>query len=190
MNAAAITAIIKKQPIGFACGVICLVCGLLLYFRNDAIAENQKTYDERSAKADEMENNVRNAKDLPAQVAAMQAASKEFESRLVRASQLALNYRYFYRLVDEAGVKLSGDVRQGALPAATAGAKGLYQGVPYNVTVQGPFHRVLNFLQRLESAGRFCRFNTVNLTKVGSQTGSGADDMMNAALTIDLLGVP
>ncbi len=187
MSTADLIAFIKKQPIGFACGLICLACGLLLYFRGDVIAENQKIFDEKSAKADEMETNVRNAKDLSAQVAVMQAAGKELESRLVHVSQLALNYRYFYRLVDEIGIKLNGDVRQSTVPVT--GPKSRYQPVLYNIQVQGPFPKVLGLLQRLESANRFCRFNVVNLTKFAGRAEDGSDLLM-AALTLELLGVP
>jgi len=187
MNTAALVAFIKKQPIGFACGIICLACGLLLYFRSDVIAENQKLYEERSKQADMMETNVRNAKDLSAQVAAMQAASKEMESRLVRASQLALNYRYFYRIIDETGIKLNGDVRQNALPAS--GAKAGYQSVPYNLSVQGSFPKLLAFLQRMESGGHFCRFNNINISKSQGR-GEQGSDTLTVTVALDLMGVP
>lgn len=39
MTGADLIALIKKQPIAFACGLVVAVCGLLLYFRGEAVAQ-------------------------------------------------------------------------------------------------------------------------------------------------------
>jgi hypothetical protein len=101
MTSADLIAKIKKQPVGFVCGLICLLCAGWLYYRNGALEERQKKYDDEAAAAATMISNVSLSKSLPAEVAELQAATKELEGRLVRAGQLALNQQYFYRL--EAG---------------------------------------------------------------------------------------
>ena len=179
MNAASIIAIIKKQPVGFACALISLGCVILLYYRSDKIDEGKATYESKSGDAARILANVRNAKDLPEQVAEIQALTKELDSRLVRSGQLAINQQYFYKLEAETEVKLV-DIR----PNAATPVKGLYLTLPYNFGVHGNFKQLMMFLQQLESGRHFCRFNTVTFTKIG-----GADEM-SLNLSIELLGTP
>lgn len=176
-------AMIKKQPVGFACAMLCLICGGLLYFRSDKIAENQAEYEAKSAQAARILDNVRNSEKLPAQVAEIEVLSKEMESRLVHASQLAVNLQYFYKLEAETEVKLI-DVRQNALPKAAG--KTLYAGIPFNVAVQGTFKQVMSFLQKLENGPHFCHFTSVNFNKTGGPDPAG----MTITINLELLGVP
>ncbi|MBI2814842.1 MAG: hypothetical protein HYX71_11220 [Opitutae bacterium] len=188
MTFADILARIKKQPVGFACGLICVLCAGWLYYRGDEFDQRQAALKAISEKAAVIKSNVGFAKNLPEQVAELQVSSKEMEGRLVRAGQLAVNLQYFYKLEAENEVKLL-DVRQNPLPR---NAKGLYVGIPYNVNVQGTYKQVMAFLQRLEAGKHFCRINVATFTKAGggsesSQTGSS---LMTLALTLELLGQP
>lgn len=183
MNSAELVATFKKQPIGFACGAICVVCAVLLYFRGDKIEENQAEFKAKSAEATKILDNVRNSEKLPAQVAETQALAKEMESRLIRAGQLAVNLQYFYKLEAETEVKLL-DIRQGTLPK---GGKTLYMGIPFNVAVTGSFKQVLLFLQKLETGPHFCHFLSVNFVKAAGTSGTAG---ITLTLNIELLGLP
>lgn len=189
MTTAELIARIKKQPIGFACVVICLLAGGWLYYRSGEIDARQAEYEAKSAEAAKFTSNVGLSKNLPEQVAELQAATKELESRLVRAGQLAVNLQYFYKLEAENEVKLL-DVRQNALPR---GAKTNYTGIPYNVNVQGSYKNVMAFLQRLEKGRHFCRISTASFNKsVGSSEGpqQGPSTGITLALSLELLGQP
>ncbi len=188
MTFADIIARIKKQPIGFACGVICLLCAGWLYFRSDEIDQRQAEFKTTAEKAAVIKSNVGFAKNLPEQVAELQVSTKDLEGRLVRAGQLAVNLQYFYKLEAENEVKLV-DVRQNPLPK---NAKGLYAGIPYNVNVQGSYKQVMAFLQRLERGRHFCRINSATFTKgAGTSEGpSSAASNMTLALNLELLGQP
>lgn len=188
MTGADIIAAVKRQPIGFACGTVCLVAGLMLYFTSDQTEERQSTYDQKATEVTKIETNIRNSDKLREQSAAMLAASHELEARLMHAGQLAVNQQYFYRLEGETGVKLL-DLRQGNVPAAKAGAKtGLYVGVPYNVSIQGGFPQVLAFLRRLETGRHFSHFNNVSF---GKATGAeAAGEAVTVVIAVDLLGLP
>lgn len=174
---------IKKQPIGFACLMICLLSGGWLYFRSGEIDARQEEYRAKSEQAAKFISNVGISKNLPEQVAELQAVTKEMDGRLVRAGQLAVNLQYFYKLEAENEVKLL-DVRQNPVPKNT---KTLYAGIPYNVNIQGPYKNVMAFLQRLEKGKHFCRINGASFTKTGGTTGDGT---MTLALSLDLLGQP
>ncbi|MBL9216491.1 MAG: hypothetical protein JNG83_13525 [Opitutaceae bacterium] len=188
MNSADLAASLKKHPVVVVSVALCLVFGGLIYFRSGTIAEKQQELETKSAQAAKILNNVRNSANLAEQVAEMQALSKEMESRLMRASQLAINQQYFYKLESENEVKLM-DMRQGGLPR---NAKTTYVGVPYTVSVQGSYSQVMGFLQRLEAGRHFCRFLTANLNKsAGSSEGSAkANAVMTLTLNLELLGQP
>ena len=123
MNSAGLTAIFKKQPIGFSGAVLGLVLAGLLYVRSDQIAENQAIADAKAAEAAQMLSNTRHAEGLTKQVDQMQAFGKEVENRLVRSGQLGINLQYFYKLEAENEVKLL-DVRQGLPGNPGAGLDG------------------------------------------------------------------
>jgi hypothetical protein len=180
MNTADLVALLKKHPIGVGCGLVGIVCGILLYLRSDNITASQAELEASSAQAARMAANVRNATGLSEHVTEIQVHTKELEGRLMKAGQLAVNLQYFYKLETENEVKLV-DVRQGATPR---GAKTLYIGVPFNVSVQGPYPNVMNFLTRVQNGRHFCRINSASFTKVGDT----AD--MSLALTLELLGQP
>ena len=189
MNGADLIAAFKKQPVGFICGGLCLISGLLLYYRGDVREESQVAYDQKADESAKIEANVRSTVGLPEQTAAMQADAREMESRLMHVGQLAINQQYFYRLESETGVKLL-DIRQSVLPSAKPGVKtNLYLGVPYNISIQGTYPQVLAFLRRLEHGRHFTRFNTVSFGK-SSGTTEGTANSLTVALSIELLGVP
>lgn len=191
MTGADIIAKIKKQPIGFTCVLICLLClGWLFGFRSGAVEQRQQDFDKVASQATLESSNVSLAKNLPEQVTELQAASKELESRLVRAGQLAVNLQYFYKLEAETEVKLL-DVRQN--PLTRAAKPTIYVGVPYNVNVQGSYKNVMAFLQRVEKGRHFCRVQSATFTKSvvssegGSQPSGGG---ITLALSLELLGQP
>ncbi len=184
MTSSELTANLKKHPVGVACALIAIACGVALYVRWDNIAESQAESESATAEAGKMIANVRNSTSLVEQAAEIEGLRKDFEGRLMKAGQLAVNLQYFYKLEAETEVKLV-DVRQGATPR---NAKTQYVGVPFSVTIQGSFAQVTNFLNRLQSGPHFCRINTASFSKVGNESAGGTD--MTLALALDILGQP
>ena len=181
MTSTDLVALFKKHPIGVGCGLVSIICAVLLYVSSGNIADSQGELEKSSAEAAKMIANVRNAKGLPEQVAEIQGLSKEMEARLMKAGQLAVNLQYFYKLETENEVKLV-DVRQNAFPR---NIKTLYAGVPFNVSVQGSFTHVTNFLNRLQNGRHFCRIISASYTKISDASGD-----ISLALSLELLGQP
>ena len=179
MNSAELSTTLKKHPIGVACALVAIACGVILYMRAGNIAASQAESDSVTAEASKVVGNVRNSASLVEQAAEMENLGKELEGRLMKAGQLAVNLQYFYKLEAETEVKLV-DVRQGGLPR---NAKSLYIGVPFTVTIQGSFAQVTGFLGRLQSGPHFCRINTATFNRAGG-------DGMTLALSLDILGQP
>jgi Tfp pilus assembly protein PilO len=188
MNADELKTMAKKQPIGVACGLIAVACGVLLYFTSDTVDE-KKDLAEQTAKTDKaILNNVANSKDLVQQTEAVQHNVKELESRLIHASQLAINLQYFYRLESETNVKMT-EVHQGGAGQPRPGSgKANYTSIPFTVNIQGDFKQVLDFIQRVENGPRIARFNSVSFAKLA---GEGiAPDQFTVGLGIEFLGTP
>lgn len=189
MTSADLIALIKKHPIGFACGALCVICAALLYLRGSKIEENQAEYSLKSAEAAKILANVRFSDKLPEQVAELQTLTKAMEARLIRPGQLAVNLQYFYKLEAETEVKLL-DVRQSN---PTKGSKVLYVGVPYSVAVQGSFKQVATFLQRLENGPHFCRFLNFSFSKLGGNADGSSNSAatgMTVSINLELLAQP
>jgi Tfp pilus assembly protein PilO len=177
-------ALLKKHPIGVGCLLLSLACGVVLYVRSGDLEGSQTELDARSAEAAKMTANIRNSSNLAEQVEEVQSLTKEMEARLMKASQLAVNLQYFYKLETENEVKLV-DVRQNPLPK---NAKTIYQGIPFTVSVQGTYPQVMNFLGKLQTGRHFCRINTANITKAAGAVGSSPT--INLSLGLELLGQP
>ncbi|MBI5426509.1 MAG: hypothetical protein HZA32_20730 [Opitutae bacterium] len=195
MTGADLLALVKKQPIAFACGLLALLCGVALYFRSDAVDEAQRLFEEKDKESQKIALNARHTTGLAEQVQEIQAGAKQLESRLVHAGDLANNLQFFYRLENETGVKLI-DVRQNSLPTPKANApKTLFIPVSFSLTLQGSYAQVWAFIRRVETGPHFVRFDRLTVSKLEgagrSEAGVGAGlDQMNAVFTVELLGTP
>jgi Tfp pilus assembly protein PilO len=186
MTSADIIARIKKQPVGFACLLISLLCGGWLYYRGGDLDQQQAEYEAKSAEAANFSSNITLAKNLPEQVSEMQALTKELESRLIREGQLAVNLQYFYKLEAENEVKLL-DVKQNTRPKS---GKPTYSGIPFSVNVQGPYKNVMAFLQRLEKGRHFCRIINAGFSKSAGGGDTSTPTGITLVLSLELLGQP
>lgn len=186
MTGADLIARLKKHPLSVGCGLVCLVCVALYFVRGNAAEAMARESEERAAEAAKILANVRNSANLSEHAAALGKLAGEIDGRLMRASQLAINLQYFYKLEAETGVKLV-DVRPtgGIIQPPKTGS---YVGIPFTVAVQGNYHQTLSFLRRLEAGPYFTRFNSVAYSKVnGSNSGF---DVLNLSLNMEVLGAP
>jgi hypothetical protein len=185
-------AFVKKNPIGFGCGVLCVLLLGAIYYRSDLVPADEAELAQKSAEAERLANNVKNSNQLKEQLEAIMVAGKQTESRLIHPADLLKNQQYFYKLETETGVKII-DCR----PNSTAVPKGLktaYFPVPFTVNVQGDYVQILSFLRRLESGSAFCRvagatFDTTNSVATPNSSASG-ESVVNLSLNLELLGQP
>jgi len=182
-----VIAFVKKNPIGFGCGALCLVLVAAMYYRSDLVPASEAELSQQSAEAERLAGNLKNATQLQEQLDAMIAAGKQVEARLVRPGDLAKNQQYFYKLEADTGTKI--DCRQNALPAEKD-RKTLYLSVPYTVNVQGDYPQILSFLRQLESGAHYCRVLNATLTAGGTGAGEGTENPLTLNLNLELLGQP
>jgi hypothetical protein len=182
-----VIAFIKKNPIGFGCGALCLMLAAAMYYRSDLVPAAEAELEQQSSEAERLASNLKNAAQLQEQLDAMIAAGKQVEARLVQPGDLAKNQQYFYRLEAETGTKI--DCHQNGL-SAEKDRKTLYLSVPYSVTVQGDYAQILNLLRRLESGAHYCRVLGATLVAVGGGAGEASDGALTLTLNLELLGQP
>lgn len=190
MTGADITALARKHPVGVTCLLLALASGVALYLRADAISLSQTEYEAKSSEAAKMISNVKNAPGLAEQVTEMQELGKELDARLVKASQLAVNLQYFYKLEADHGVKFL-DVRQTtpARPARGPAPKTIFTPVPFTLSVEGTYEQLVKFLGDLQNGRHLCRINSAVFNKPNSATNS-ASTPLTLALNLELLGQP
>jgi Tfp pilus assembly protein PilO len=180
-------AMAKKQPISVACGVVAVVCGVVLYLSGDTVDEKKALSDDTAKTAKAIRTNVDNSQGLAQQTEAMQHSVKDLNSRLIHASQLAINLQYFYRLESDTSVKLV-DVHQGGAGLPRGSSKGNYTAIPFAVNIQGNFKQVLDFIQRVQNGPRIARFSSISFSKAGGDNPSS--DTFSVSMGIEFLGTP
>jgi len=182
-----VIAFVKKNPIGFGCGALCLALAVAMYYRADLVPASEAELEQQSSEAERLASNLNNSAQLQEQLDAMIAADKQVEARLVHPGDLAKNQQYFFKLEAETGTKI--DCRQNPLPA-DKDRKTIYLSVPYSVTVQGDYSQVLSCLRRLENGISYCRVLSATLTAGGAGAGDAANVPLTLVLNLELLGQP
>ncbi len=195
-----VMAAVKKNPVITSCVVLSLLLIAGIYYRSDEIPNATNELQKKSAEGQRLALNIKDAAQLGEQLQALTDANKEVDTRLVRVGQLASNLQYFYKLEADTGVKLI-DLRQvaGAARPGKEKEKLNYQPVAFNLTVQGAYAQVFDFLRRLESGTHYCSIVTTSFAPASggngeSNSGSGSGlvrtDSISLTLSLELLGVP
>jgi hypothetical protein len=178
--------LIKKNPIGFGCGVASILLIAGLYFRSGEIPAAEAELAQKTAEAERYALNIKNADKLKEQLEAVVAANKAIESRMVHVRDQGLNTQYFYKLMSDANVNRV-DFRQGTTTATVPkGSKTAFIPVAFGVSVQGNLTQTLDFLRMLENGTHYCRI----LTATCGVSGTNRNAPLTLALNLELLGLP
>ena len=74
-------ALIKKNPIPFACGLVVVAVGLGVYFRSGDLPAAEAELTEKSALAEKYALNIKNSTQLKEQTDALLAANRKVDGR-------------------------------------------------------------------------------------------------------------
>ena len=176
---------LKRNPVGVAGVAVALAMGGWIYYRGDEGTALEEELSRRQADALRLGNNVKYAVQLNEQLAALQAANKEIDAKVVRAGQVGANTQFFYQLESETGVKLK-DLRPGTVPAPAKGAKSPFVPVPFSLSAEGSYSQLLELLRRLESGPRYARIVTASF----SGSLANRNTPLTLSLSVELLGLP
>jgi hypothetical protein len=181
-----VVAAVRKYPVLFGCGILTVALLVAMYFRTDALPAANTRLEEVTALGERLQANLVNSAQLEDQRAALAQANAQIAARLIRASELAKNQEYFYRLEAETGTKYA-DLRQLA-PVPTA--KGSTSGrvvVPYQLAVTGNYTQLLTYLRRIEGGSHFTRIVSATLNRDSNDI---TNPVLVLNLNLELLGLP
>lgn len=179
-----LVALFKKHPIGISCGLAAFVFAGASYYRMDLIPAAEALLEQRTSEGEKLKNNLKNSVLLKEQHDALVAANREIASRAIRMGALTTNLQYFYRIEAETETKLI-DVRQLA-PAPVKGPAPKYLRIPYSLSVQGDYAKIISFLRKLETGSHFCRVTSATINPVPS----GSPGSVTLTLSLEVLGQP
>lgn len=177
-------ALFKKHPVGIGCGLAAFLLAGVSYYRMDLVPAAEALLEQRTNEGEKLKNNLKNSVLLKEQHDALVAANREISSRAIRLGALTTNLQYFYRIEAETETKLI-DVRQLA-PAPVKGPQPKYLRIPYSLSVQGAYPKVIDFLRKLETGSQFCRVTSASLNPVPT----GEPGTVTLLLSLEMLGQP
>ncbi len=190
MAAEPVIATLKANPISVACGALALTLAVGIYLRSSRVPESEALLEQRVTQGERIDANLKNGVQLADQFAAISAARKEIDARLIHPDELAKNLQFFYKLEADTGTKLV-DLRQNVVaPGKGAKGKTAYTGFGYGLAVRGDYTRLLDFLRRLESGQRFCRVMSATMMGVSNGVEGSRGNELTLNLGLELLGQP
>jgi len=187
MTTPELIALLRKNPISVGCAALALGLTVWTYLDSDEEPKLASQLEQVSAEASRHAANIKNAAQLHEQLNALAAARAEIEPRIVRASELAQNTQYFYKIESETGTKI--DIqRANQTVTIKPGTKTIYAPVTFSVAVEGEYPAILEFLRRVEHGVHFARVTSCTLNKSG--TALDRSGPLRLVLNLELLGQP
>lgn len=178
---------LKKHPLSVGCAVLSVLLIAAIIYRRDAMPAAVSDLDDKTAKGERLAANITNSNQLNEQNEALAKANAVVAGRLVKASELAKNLQYFYRMEAETGTKYI-ELRQQASPTAVKPGNA-YLSVPYTMTVEGSFLQLVTLLRRLENGTHFCRILNTTITRGTGDPGTTVSPL-TMTMNLELLGQP
>jgi len=181
---------VRKNPVLITCVSIILILSVYYGFRYSANPEAEERLSLVNEEADRLALNLKNSAQLAEQMASLEESMGLINAKLMQSTALALNQQYFYKLVSDTGTKLL-ELRQGTVLPNAKKENG-FVPIPFVVSVQGEYPKVMAFLQNLESGSYILRIVTVNIAPVPGTSlyEDSGTEMINMSISLEVLGVP
>jgi hypothetical protein len=176
-----VVAAVKRRPLVFTCCALSFALGLLLYFRLDVPSELETQLAEREKERTRLNNNVKFAVQLEAQLEALRGANEKIAAGTLRSGELPRNQQLFYELEAASGVKLVEFRQQPVPPPAKGAPSGAYVGIPFSFTVEGDYAQIIDFLHRLDRVPALGRVTSASF-------GAPTEGVQKISLSVVLIG--
>jgi hypothetical protein len=184
-----IVRILKNYPIAVLCAIVIVICGAVIFLRGGVAAELTAQEADLNVRIRMIDQNVKNAKNLAAEVEEIKVLVEQVEARLFSRNQRAVNINFFYALEDRLDVRIS-NIAQ--LPAGDATySKGgprelkLHSTIEYNISLNAHFDEILVFLFELHRVDPFIR--VVDFEVAGSNNRASNEGLLEARLRVLVL---
>lgn len=174
MNLSVISKKIIQYPVPFVCGILIPLILVLLIMRGPKISEFENKLPALEKEWKNMQTNVERSTDLESDIVTLEAGLEAINSRLMNVEDVAINYEFFYRLEDQAGVVLKqfsqGTASEGEeLPVGRDGLRN-YSVIPYDVSMNGTLPQILRFLDLLDRQEHIVRLDQLNIMRPSEET--------------------
>jgi hypothetical protein len=147
------------------------VCAVVIFLRGDIASELSAKEADLNTRVLTIDRNIKNAKHLKEDVDEVQDYLDQINDRLFNRDQRAVNINFFYAMEDQLDVRIS-DISQKS-DEDKIYAKGgtrelkLYSTISYEISVDGQFGDILEFLYELHRVDSFIRVVSVQLGEAG-----------------------
>lgn len=194
MNSQDIIKKLKLYPVASVAGIVTIALILAIYWRGMSHSAQQHRHEQAVEKWNQIEENVfKNSVNLETHLENAKLISHDVKERLIRSSELAKNYQYFYRFENSTGVKILTLQQQPTAPRPP-GKKGnnepkqkpQFSKVGYTMSATGGFHQTLAFLHAIEHGQHFFHLKEFALQRSNE---AGSRDI-TITMNFDLLGTP
>jgi Tfp pilus assembly protein PilO len=178
-----------RFPVLFGCGIVLLLLAGITFWRAPMIEELQKQVDVLDQQWMQMQTNSERSTALDEQLQQLIAGAEALQLRLMRASEVAANHEFFYRMERASGVTIRNFNKGNAVdgPATLAKLPKLkhFELLPFNLSVDGDFAAVLRFLNELQQSERIIHIERLNVVQQG---GAADPSVLTANIRCYVLG--
>lgn len=194
MNAQDLLDKCKSFPLASTTALVTIVLIAVIYVRGTGHDDLENEYNAALQEWDQIEANVfKNSVNLETHLETAKTISQDVKTRLVRPSELAKNFQYFYRLESATNVDIRTLQQEPPAPPAKAKSddekkeKPLFSKVGYTMSSTGDYHEMLAFLYALEHGDHFYHLNDFSLARSSEPENQGK---ITITMNFDLLGTP
>ncbi|MCC5807044.1 MAG: hypothetical protein JJU00_12015 [Opitutales bacterium] len=182
-----IISILRQHRVAMVLCAFAVVFIALLVVRVPMTGELESELESERMTLRRMQQNLAQGEDLRGHLDTIKTQVVQIDERLMERREVAVNYDYFYRMEEAAGVRIQNiqQQAQAAGSAVTLPRIELYDVIGYSVTAQGGFEDIVDFIQQLESGRHFVRIQSVNLSSAGQ---AGSVGRLNAQIELNVLG--
>lgn len=167
--------ILKSYPLAILCVLVILVCAVIIFLRGDIASELSAKEDDLNVRILTIDRNIKNAKNLKEDVDELQSYIDQINGRLFNRDQRAVNINFFYAMEDQLDVRISNISQMSDEDEiyAKGGSRELklYSTISYDISVDGQFGDILEFLYELQRVDSFIRVVSVQLGDAGRSEG-------------------
>jgi|SRR5690606_21136666 len=186
---------LRSFPLASITGIVTVILLGVIYVRSMGDADREEEYNQAVKEWSRIDQNIfKNSVNLEAHLEDAKRIAQDVRQRLVRSTELAKNYQYFYRLEAATNVKITAlqQKPQVAPPASKKKgdekekAKPLFSRVGYAMSVRGEFHEALAFLYAMEHGDHFYQLKSFSLNRPSEPENR----WIGISMEFDLLGTP
>lgn len=191
MNLEQIKAKFRAYPIVAICGLLAAILLGIVYTRLGAVDDLRGQASDLESRWRKIQTNEARASGFQEQVDEMKALGEKIVGKLITPADKAANLDFFYGIEKSLGGQvriLSATQRradQQQAYAETIQGKHRFEPVGFDLTLEGSFPGVVNFLHTLYSGPHYCRIDSLNIAvpKKGAESG-----VLEVRLQLELLG--